>query len=169
MSETKNKLRPKVEIIVMAVFFIAFISWAITKCNTAKREYREAAMREEMGEYPVDSATLAAAKMDSIKAAAEEPPPTSRSSNERYTPLYVTIEGLNLRAEPSLKSEVILKLGLFEEVEFMNEVTEFRDSVSLGTEIAYEPWIKVKHRKGRIGWVYGAGVHYYKIKRRGVY
>ena len=34
-----------------------------------------------------------------------------------------------------------------------------------GYEIADEPWVKVQHKRGRIGWVYGAGVNYYKKKR----
>ncbi len=172
MSETKSKLRPKVEIILMLVFFLAFMSWAITKCNAVKRQYREAALREAMEEeFPaIDSSRLAEVVSDSSRQDSTVAEDRLKGTvRERYTPLFVTIDGLNLRTEPSLKSEVILKLSLFEEVEFLNEVTEFRDSVSLGTEIAYEPWIKVRHRKGRSGWVYGAGVHYYKIKREGAY
>ena len=81
------------------------------------------------------------------------------------TPLFVNIDGLNLRRGPSLDSAIIMKLPLHEQVGFMNEVTDSTSQISLGNEIANEPWVKVRHKGGRIGWVYGAGVHYYKRKR----
>lgn len=80
------------------------------------------------------------------------------------TPLYVTIDGLNMRSAPHLDSAVIVKLQLHEAVEFMNEVTDSTQAINLGKAIANEPWIKVRHKKGHTGWVYGAGVHYYKMK-----
>jgi hypothetical protein len=40
--------------------------------------------------------------------------------------------------------------------------------VNLGTEKADEPYVKIKTKRGTVGWVYGAGVHYVKKKRSGV-
>lgn len=164
MSNKSAAFLPKLEIIIMVVFFLAFTFWAISRCNATREKYRqeaEAASAEEMTE--AEQAALAA--VDSIE---EEAPVEPVGAVDRGTPLFVTIDGLNMRAEPTLNSGIILRLDLYEEVYFQNEVTSFRDSISLGGIMAYEPWVKIKHRKGRVGWVYGAGVHYYKMKLPGV-
>ena len=80
----------------------------------------------------------------------------------------VIIDGLNVRTEPNLKAKSLGKLKLFDQVIFMNEVTDTIQKISLGYEEATEPWVKIKTKKGTIGWVYGAGVSYYKKKRKGV-
>lgn len=163
MSNKSSALLPRLEIIIMVIFFLAFTFWAVSRCNATKEKYRqEAAAAEEV--TVAEQAAVAA--VDSTEE--KESPPTSVPSVDRGTPLYVTIDGLNMRSEPTLKSEIILRLALYEEVYFQNEVTPFRDSISLGGVMAYEPWVKIKHRKGRVGWVYGAGVHYYKMKLPGV-
>ncbi len=82
--------------------------------------------------------------------------------------LFITIDKLKIRSEPGLKSKVLGELPLFSEVYFMEEVTDSIYSLSLGKEIAHEPYIKVKTKRGTVGWVYGAGVNYYKKKREGV-
>ena len=78
-----------------------------------------------------------------------------------------TFDKLKIRSEPGLKSKVLGELPLFSEVYFMDEVTDSVYTVSLGKEIAEEPDIKVKTQRGTVGWVYGAGVNYYKKKRAG--
>jgi Bacterial SH3 domain len=82
--------------------------------------------------------------------------------------LYVSISGLKVRTAPNLTAKVVQKLALFDEVSYQNEVTKYTQPLSLGKEMANEPWVKVRTKKGKIGWVYGAGVSYYKIKRKGV-
>ena len=82
--------------------------------------------------------------------------------------LYVTIDGLNMRTGPHLDSAVVEKFPLFEEVIFMDEYTDFTQELSLGKETANEPWIKVKSKRGKTGWVWGAGVDYRRKKREGV-
>ena len=84
------------------------------------------------------------------------------------TTLFVTIEGLNMRETPDLKSEVVVQLGLFDEVIYMDEVTDFTTPLNLGREEVDEPWFKVRTKKGHEGWVYGAGVDFYKYKHPGV-
>jgi len=59
-------------------------------------------------------------------------------------------------------------LVLYEEVHFLNEITPFTEKISLGTSVADEPWVKVKTKRGGEGWVYGAGVYYYKRKYPGM-
>lgn len=164
MSEKKKPfLLPRLEIAIMGLFFLIFTFWAVNRCNATKEEYRRQALLEEQAR--AEEAAAARSPAQNIDSLETEEPPSRSSSTQRITPLYVTMDGLNLRTEPTLASPVILKLELYEEVYFLNEVTPFKDSISLGDEVAYEPWIKVRHRKGRSGWVYGAGVHYYKIKR----
>jgi hypothetical protein len=93
--------------------------------------------------------------------------PTAPAKTEGQQ-LYVTIDGLNVRAEPNLKAKSFGKLKLFDQVTFLGKVTEDAQKLSLGTDEAEEPWVKIKTKRGTIGWVYGAGVSYYKKKRKGV-
>ncbi len=163
-----KKMLPKLELFIIVIFLGSFIIWAVSKCSST----REAIQEKVATEAPVAGETAETEtdqpKGEQAEADARTEDKTPRTSTERVTTLYVTIDGLNLRSEPTLDSEVILKLDLFEEVYFMNEVTDFTEEISLGKTTVNEPWIKVRHRKGRVGWVYGAGVHYYKMKHPGV-
>ena len=87
---------------------------------------------------------------------------------EKRTPLYVTIENLALRKGPGVKYQALERFTLYTELGFLDEVTQNVDTIQLGNIIAVEPWVKVRSPKGRDGWVYGAGVDYYKHKLEGV-
>jgi Bacterial SH3 domain len=82
------------------------------------------------------------------------------------TRLYITAANTKLRSEPNLKSKVLGKMPLFAEVYFLNETTSTRDKISIGKEVVNEPWVKVRTKKGTVGWVYGAYVNYYKEKNK---
>ncbi|GAB4490433.1 MAG: hypothetical protein OHK0019_09310 [Saprospiraceae bacterium] len=92
-------------------------------------------------------------------------PVTSTSSGST---LFVTIDGLKVRKEPGLKGETVAKLALYEPVTFLNKKTEWTQEISLGYEKVTDHWVKIRTRSGKEGWVFGAGVHYYKMKRQGV-
>lgn len=92
----------------------------------------------------------------------------AQPSGQKYSTLYVTIDGLKLRKEPSLKSDVVAKLELYEPVYFLNQKTEKVEEINLGYEKVTDHWVKVRTKAGKEGWVFGAGVHYYKMKRKGV-
>ncbi len=157
---TKQKsLLPKVELLIIIVFFVSFSIWAISKCSSGRKAMEA---EEQMLEQPPTDTSSVATDGEAEK---EELP---KIITEEVTPLYVTIDGLNMREAPDLNSPVITRLELFERVIFMNEVTDSTYQISLGYEVADEPWVKVKHKKGKVGWVYGAGVNYYKKKREGV-
>jgi hypothetical protein len=80
--------------------------------------------------------------------------------------LYVTIENLNLRTQPNVSGKLLGRLQLYEPVTFLNEVTETTQQVTLANgEVTNEPWIKIRTQKGVNGWVYGAGINFYKKKR----
>jgi hypothetical protein len=79
--------------------------------------------------------------------------------------LYVTIEGLRMSSEPGLRGELVAKLRLYEPVVFLDEKTSWTQEINLGTEKVTDHWVKIKTESGKEGWVFGAGVHFYKKKR----
>lgn len=101
---------------------------------------------------------------------ADPPPPTTSTSSAKASgsTLFVSIEGLKVRKEPGLKGETLETLKLYEPVTFLNKKTEWTQEISLGYEKVTDHWVKVRTQTGKEGWVFGAGVHYYKTKRQGV-
>lgn len=103
------------------------------------------------------------------------PPPAPKPANTSSaatsaggSTLFVTIDGLKVRKEPGLKGETVAELKLYEPVTFLNKKTEWTQEISLGYEKVTDHWVKVRTGAGKEGWVFGAGVHYYKMKRQGV-
>jgi hypothetical protein len=84
--------------------------------------------------------------------------------------LYVLRSGLNVRAQPTVKSKSLGKLKLHDQVYFQDEVSQTAETVRLenGTEIT-KPWFKIKTKRGTIGWVHGSGVDFYKRKPQEVF
>ena len=180
MSEKKSI--PRIELIIIVLFFVSFVLWAMRKCSEAKKRYVDEITTEE----PIDSSILQEQEPVVEKPVEPDKPkpetrPLSRleqarleqnggqaSSDAASTRLYITIDNLNMRDAPNLKGKIIDKLKLFDEVNFMNEVTDSTTKLSLGKVMADEPWVKIRNRQGQVGWVYGAGVSYYKKKREGV-
>ncbi len=101
-------------------------------------------------------------------APAAAAPTTAAPAASKYTMLFVTIDGLKIRKEPGLKSATVAKLDLYEQVYFLNKRTDWTQEISLGTEKVTDHWVKVRSKAGKEGWVFGAGVNYYKEKRKGV-
>lgn len=97
------------------------------------------------------------------KTTAAKPANTTKS-----TTLYVTIDGLKMRKTPGLKGDLVTKLELYEPVTFLNQKSPKTEEISLGYEKVTDYWVKVRTQSGKEGWVFGAGVHYYKMKRKGV-
>ena len=168
----ETTLLPKMEVLIIIIFFIGFVIWAFDKCGDTKRAYSElsgsdtATLDELMNrsdslaglELPTSDST-----QQSKKTTAE---PVRRAPAEKGTVLYITIDGMNLRDEPTLQGKVLTRLNLYEEVTFLNEVTDSTQQINLGGVTVDEPWVKVRGR-GHEGWVYGAGVEYYKKKLEG--
>lgn len=105
-----------------------------------------------------------------VQTAAPAPAPAAAApaAATQYSTLYVTIDGLKMRKEPNLKGTLVSKLKLYEPVYFLNQKTEKTEEISLGLEKVTDHWVKVRTKSGKEGWVFGAGVHYYKMKRKGV-
>lgn len=169
MADKKTSLVPRLEILIILVFFISFLGWAANKCSRTKTT-----LQAENATSSLDSL----AQEDTLgtpAGAIETPPPVVAAPIPKPEPqssrsiLYVVIDDLNMRSTPSLNSDVVSVLNLFDEVEFMNEVTDSTTQLKLSeTIVVDEPWVKVKNKKGRIGWVYGAGVHYHRKKYPGL-
>lgn len=99
----------------------------------------------------------------------DPPPPAATTANKSSgSTLYVSIDGLKVRKEPGLKGETLESLKLYEPVTFLNKKTEWTQEISLGVEKVTDHWVKVRTQTGKEGWVFGAGVHYYKTKRQGI-
>jgi len=204
---------PRVESVIITVFFLCIALWAISKCSSRRAQtIRPERAAAEEDERPAKRDTIyvpqpqAQPQPQSRPAAAapavstntglpklQNPPPAPTEetpaatttpgarpalSNESQTPppataakystLFVTIDGLNMRKEPNRKSPVVAQLKLDEQVFFLNKKSEKPEEINLGLEKVTDYWVNVRTKSGKEGWVFGAGVHFYKMKRKGV-
>ncbi len=155
-----SRLLPSIEIMIVAVFFISFILVTIPRCE---REQSERQANAESEEIPTTEILDSITKPEAPKTPALKL--NSPATVTKRTVLYVTIGGMNLREKPTLTSSVMQKMPLYEQVYFMDEITEFTQKLDLFEGYTTdEPWIKVQTKEGRVGWLYGAGVHFYRKK-----
>lgn len=169
-------LLSKIEYIVIGIFAIIFLMWAVSKCNSHKEQALEDAAIEAREDSlanaanqpaPVTPQPAPTPVADTSKTPAATPQP-EKVQETQGSKLYVTIDKLKIRKTPGLDGDLLGELKLFDEVYYQDEVTDSLYTVNLGREEATEPYVKVKTKRGTIGWVYGAGVHYVKKKRSGV-
>ncbi len=98
----------------------------------------------------------------------DPPPAKTEVEAKKYSTLFVTIDGLNMRKLPNRKSPLVTRLDFYDQVYFLNKKSEKPEEINLGLEKVTDYWVNVRTKSGKEGWVFGAGVHYYKIKRKGV-
>ncbi len=161
---------PKVELIAIFIFFLSFTIWAMSKCSSTQAQYEQEATED------ATQASSATTPNKAIETPVEKTPKTPTSETtikpkapvkvppEKITILYVVLDGLKLRKGPHLDSTVVRTLKIDSEVYFLNEVTDFKQEINLGDRVAIEPWVKVRAYTGHEGWVYGAGINYFKPK-----
>jgi len=149
--QAEGGVLPKIELLFIFIFFLVFITWAMSKCGSVQEEYAQAA-KDNTPSTETDKTTK---KERTAKAPVKI---------EKRTVLYVLLDGLKLRKGHHLDSSIVKTLKLNDEVYFLGATTDFKQKINLGDRIAYEPWIKVRAYTGHEGWVYGAGVHYFKPK-----
>ena len=164
---------PSMSTLIILVFFISFSVWAFSECQRRRVQLRSQNGRTATTTAPVTPPrteamppALPRLRTDTVAASANNT--TTVSTAGQGSRLYVTIDGLNLRQGPGLNSGIIRKLALFDEVYYADEVTDSTFRVNLGLQEVDEPYVKVRTTGGQVGWVYGAGVHYYKRKHPGV-
>jgi len=133
----------KPEIIVITILVICFFIWAVTKMGLGTMVGNWFA-DDEPEEQIVTAVDSLQSKLDELR------------------PIYVTIDNLNMRTEPTLKSSVLKKLPLHERVFFTGVMSDSTMRINIGRVIADEPWVKIIHEDGTEGWLYGAGVHFYR-------
>ncbi len=170
MASEPKRTSAKIEVFIIGAFFLIFTFWAFNKCSNTRSLAKQKAEKERLFKEQEDSIKLLLQQKGRPKADNPAPGPVPSAGlpdKSAYSKLYVSIGGLKMRRAPELNAEVIDEFELFEEVFFLNEVTDFTQEINLGKQIVNEPWIKVQSKQGRAGWVYGAGVHYYKKKHPG--
>lgn len=176
---------PKVEVLMIFIFFGCVAIWAVTKCNSRRAVSSSRTRVSEEEDRPARRDTVY--MTPGSAAAAQQPAPTpkptqpvsikgpEKASNPTQpvagTPsatssasniLYCTVEGLNVRSEPNVRGATVATLKKHEPVSFLNKKTDFTEELNLGSGKVTDHWVKVKTKDGKIGWVFGAGVHYYK-------
>lgn len=167
-TKTKGKgVLPKVELLIIAVFFISFLAWVIPKCSSRVVPDEEPTTETESPDLDTVAVTTTVTTVDTTQANINVPTP-ARTVTKEVNSLWITINNLKVRKTPDLKSDVITQLPLFEKVYYMEEVTDSLYEINLGYETATEPYVKIRTKRGIEGWVYGAGVNYIKKKRSGV-
>lgn len=196
---------PKLDTIIIAVFFVCIGLWMLSKCGNRRSEYLQRTTRvdDEQDERPVRRDTVRvpppaattvsptpttppvaapvapppvtatpikqqAAANPSSAPTPQQPQPAPANAAPKQTMLYVTIDQLKMRKEPGLKGKSIGQLDLYSQVYFTGERTDWKQEISLGKEKVTDCWVKIKTKEGKTGWVFGAGVNYYKEKRKGV-
>lgn len=74
-------------------------------------------------------------------------------------PILVSkVNELRLRSEPNKTSKVLYVVGEKEEVFFLNEKTDFKETIKMRGVNYTEPWLKVRTKDGIEGWVFGGGL-----------
>lgn len=187
------KMFSRFEILFIVVLFLGFFAWAFNKCSNSQITHPVVETEENATEDTEDASPAASNNPNSPTYDlndVEKLPPASTSTNitstassgnvevvgkpngnnatatrKSYTPLYVTLQDLKVRRGPSRDSSIVTILSLNEEVMFMEKRTDFRERINIGTEFTNEPWVYVQTQKGHKGWVYGAGIHYFKWDR----
>lgn len=173
---------PKVEVLMIFIFFGCVAIWAVSKCNSRRSVASSKTRLLEEDDRPLRKDTVymtpgavSAAPAAQPAAAPKPPQPVSIKGPEKAPEavqpaapsaaaniLYCTVEGLNVRSEPNVRSAAVATLKKHEPVSFLNKKTDFTEELNLGNGKITDHWVKVKTKDGKVGWVFGAGVHYYK-------
>lgn len=188
--EKKTSLNnSRVALVILSLCMLLFMIYALNQCGNEDAEYAMIAEENARKNY-LDSLqraedSIAArtaidveaeARAEALRRAATQrligdslvQAPQTQVVLEKTTPLYVTFDGLNVRSGPGLNYGKIDRLKLYDEVQFLNETTDSTFEINLGQITPNEPWVKIKTPSGKEGWVYGAGVEYFKKKLKGV-
>lgn len=190
MAAPKTNNARVVPFIIMSLVTLILLIWAMQQCDRADDGYAMIAEEKARQTY-IDSIRAVeqraeiqkkideevAAKEAMLRRSLTQPlpgdslirVPAAQKVIERVTPLYASINGLNVRRGPGLKNGVIKRLSLYEEVLFTGEVTDSLYTIDLGEIAPTAPWVKIRLKDGKEGWVYGACVSYYKYQLKGVY
>ena len=76
--------------------------------------------------------------------------------------IYTWVDKLRVRATPDTDSEIIAELAEGEALTYLEEKTDFTQKISMRGSVQDEPWLKIRTKEGKTGWVYGGGVKFYR-------
>ena len=89
---------------------------------------------------------------------------TSTMINE-FTPqfnknstLYVWLDNFRIREKPDLSSKIVDHLQFADEVKYLGEISGIKSKITIRGITYNAPWIKIKTKGGKIGWVYSVGL-----------
>lgn len=189
---------PKVEVLMIFIFFGCVAVWAVSRCNDQRSRTlaRDRSVTDEedrpvrrdtvymtpkSGPAPQQTVQQQPVQLQPVQQQPVQPPPTTpvntKSPEKQPRPelgagngtantggslLYCNVEGLNVRSEPNVRSKTVATLKKHEAVTFLNQKTDFTEELNLGDGKVTDHWVKIKTKSGKTGWVFGAGVHYYK-------
>jgi hypothetical protein len=80
----------------------------------------------------------------------------------REITFYTVVSDVKMRAQPGLDSKIIGKLPKDMAVTYLNVRTDKTQKLTIDNTPYDEPWLKIRTKKGTIGWVYGGTVRAYK-------
>ena len=156
-SQKKKGVLPRTELVILIILLGFFVLWAIKQCSDSIQPIEETEEVSKAESVDTIGKEMFENKVDTVQIVQEK------------TILYVNINNLKVRSEPSLNSEVLEELSLGSKVIYDGAVTDSIYTLNLGTREASEPYVKIRTWKGKTGWVYGAGVDYYQKKVKGLY
>ena len=81
---------------------------------------------------------------------------------EKETTLYAWVDKLRIREQPTTKSEIVAEVKEGTSFIYMNEKTDFKERINLRGTLYNEPWLKIKTKEGKVGWVFGGAVKFYE-------
>jgi len=76
---------------------------------------------------------------------------------KKNSTLFVWLNNLRVRETPNLSSEVIDLLQFADEVVYLNQISNIKSKITISGKTYNAPWIKIKTKDGKIGWVYSVG------------
>jgi len=87
---------------------------------------------------------------------------TEIPQKEKETTLYAWVDKLRIREQPTTKSEIVAEVKEGTSFIYMNEKTDFKDRINLRGTLFNEPWLKIKTKEGKVGWVFGGAIKFYE-------
>ncbi len=159
------KFLGKVETVIVLIFLALLVAYGAVKCNQTKATFEEVPEETEEVNVMDENSEAVLPKLPQKKDPSLNSMNHSGPKKGAYSILFIQIDSLNMRQGPSLDSAVVARLNFNEEVYFLGQRTDFKQKINMLGETKNEPWVLIETTRGKRGWVYGGGVHYYQRKR----
>ncbi|MCH2045366.1 MAG: SH3 domain-containing protein [Saprospiraceae bacterium] len=160
--QKKGGLRP-VELIAITCFCIAGLLFAVSKCgggNTNENTVNNNAANPTSTNNSLPATPIPNKDTVMYTQGSEVP------LREKTSFLYVVIDSFKLRKGPDIRDTIIEYLRIGQEVIDLKQRTDKEETFKIkqGLRPKTAPWVKVKTKSGNEGWVFAAGLEFYKSK-----